>query len=92
MRRVTLITERSWRLRPRDGLDEDRAVPAKLLAIPGSHPCAAAQTMLDAEHVRDTRVDRSPALSRLWLHATGFATVPALRLDDARVQGTRAIA
>jgi glutathione S-transferase len=73
---------------------EDRAVSAKLLAIPGSHPCAAVQAMLDAKQVPYTRVDLFPALSRLWLRATGFdaATVPALRLDGARVQGTRTIA
>jgi len=69
-------------------------VPVKLLAVPGSHPCAAVQAMLDAKQVPYTRVDLFPALSRLWLRATGFrgATVPALRLDGARVQGTRAIA
>jgi glutathione S-transferase len=69
-------------------------VPVTLLAIPGSHPCAAVQAMLGAKQVQYTRVDLFPALSRLWLRATGFreGTVPALRLDGARVQGTRAIA
>ena len=69
-------------------------MPVRLLAIPGSHPCAAVQAMLDAKQVPYTRADLFPALSRLWLRATGFreGTVPALRLDGARVQGTRAIA
>jgi glutathione S-transferase len=76
------------------GVVDDRAVSVTLLAVPGSHPCAAVEAMLDAKQVPYTRVDLVPALSRLWLGATGFdaPTVPALRLDGARVQGTRAIA
>jgi glutathione S-transferase len=73
---------------------EDAPVANKLLAIPGSYPCAAVAAMLDAKGVAYSCVDLVPALSRLWLRATGFprATVPALRLDGARVQGTAAIA
>jgi glutathione S-transferase len=65
-----------------------------LLAIPGSHPCATAAAMLDAKRIAYNRVDLIPSLSRLWLRATGFdaGTVPALRLHDVRVQGSRAIA
>lgn len=50
--------------------------------------------MLEAKHVPYVRIDLVPAVSRLWLRATGFSagTVPALRIDDRRVQGTRAIA
>ena len=50
--------------------------------------------MLDAKGVVYERVDLFPALSRGWLRATGFAegTVPALRLDGVRVQGSRSIA
>jgi glutathione S-transferase len=91
---VTLITDRSAGLKRLGDVEEYRSVRAKLLAIPGSHPCAAAQAMLEAKRVPYTRVDLFPALSRLWLRATGFdaATVPALRLDGVRVQGTGAIA
>ena len=69
-------------------------VPVKLLALPGSHPCAAVAAMLDAKGVQYDRVDLVPALSRVWLRATGFTgvTVPALRVDATRIQGTRAIA
>ena len=65
-----------------------------LLAVPGSHPCATAAAMLDAKRIAYDRVDLIPALSRMWLRTTGFegGTVPALRLDGIRVQGTRAIA
>jgi glutathione S-transferase len=66
----------------------------RLLAAPGSHACASAEAMLVAKGVSYERVDLIPALSRLWLRATGFAgvTVPALRLDGVRVHGSRAIA
>jgi glutathione S-transferase len=50
--------------------------------------------MLDAKRMEYDRVDLIPAFSRLWLRSTGFdaGTVPALRLDGVRVQGSRAIA
>ena len=50
--------------------------------------------MLDAKGVAYERVDLFPALSMVWLRLTGFGagTVPALRLDGVRVQGSRAIA
>ncbi len=50
--------------------------------------------MLDAKRVPYERVDLFPALSRPWLRLTGFGagTVPALRLEGAHVQGSRAIA
>lgn len=50
--------------------------------------------MLDAKGVAYNRVDLFPALSRVWLRLLGFrgGTVPALRLDGERVQGSRAIA
>ncbi len=66
----------------------------KLLAIPGSHPCATVEAMLNAKRVEYDRVDLVPALSQLWLRLTGFdaGTVPAIRIDGARIQGSRAIA
>jgi glutathione S-transferase len=67
---------------------------AKLLAVPASHACAVAEAMLDAKRVPYRRVDLFPGLSRAWLRLTGFdgVTVPALRIDSTRVQGSRAIA
>src|SRR3954447_16376920 len=66
----------------------------RLLAIPGSHPCAAVEAMLNAKGVAYERVDLFPALSRAWLRLSGFrgATVPAVRINGGRVQGSRAIA
>ena len=66
----------------------------KLLAVPGSHACATAAAMLDAKRVTYRRVDLVPGLSRGWLRLTGFdgGTVPALRIDGAAIQGSRAIA
>jgi glutathione S-transferase len=65
-----------------------------LLAVPGSHACAAVAAMLNAKRVAYQRVDLFPALSRGWLRLAGFhgGTVPALRIDGRRVQGSRAIA
>lgn len=69
-------------------------VSVKLLAIPGSHPCATVAAILDAKRVPYERIDLVPALSRVCLRLSGFsgATVPALRINGARVQGSRAIA
>src|SRR4051794_11027986 len=74
--------------------DVPAGVVARLLAVPASHPCAAVAAMLDAKAVAYERVDLFPAWSRVWLRLVGFpaGTVPALRLDGARVQGSRAIA
>jgi glutathione S-transferase len=78
----------------RDAVRIDEMPTARLLAIPASHACAVAAAMLDAKHVPYQRVDLFPGLSRAWLRATGFAggTVPALRIDGTRIQGSRAIA
>jgi glutathione S-transferase len=69
-------------------------VQARLLAISGSHPCAAVAAMLEAKGIAYERIDLIPAFSRIWLRMTGFGagTVPALRLDGRRVQGSCAIA
>lgn len=66
----------------------------RLLAIPGSHPCATAEAMLKAKQVPYRRVDLIPVLHRATLRLTGFpgVTVPALRIGATRVQGSREIA
>lgn len=66
----------------------------RLYVIPGSHPSMAGRLMLEAKGIDYKRRDLIPVVSRLWLRAVGFddVTVPALKIDGRRVQGTRAIA
>ena len=67
---------------------------ATLFVIPGSHPSMAARLMLEAKGIAYRRIDLVPVLSKGVLRLAGFrgVTVPALRLDGERVQGTGAIA
>lgn len=50
--------------------------------------------MLEAKGVEYRRLDLFPAASQLWLRLLGYrrGTVPALRIGNVRVQGTREIA
>jgi glutathione S-transferase len=67
---------------------------ATLLGIASSHPSLAAELMLRHKGVDYRRIDLMPGLHRGVLRAMGFAgvTVPAMRLEGGRVQGTRNIA
>ena len=67
---------------------------ATLFGIPASHPSLAAQLMLEHKGIEYRRIDLIPATQRAILPAFGFArkTVPAIRLDGARIQGTKEIA
>ncbi len=67
---------------------------ATLFVIPGSHPCVAARLMLERKGIEYKRVDLMPVISKGVLKAQRFptVTVPALKLDGRRVQGTNAIA
>jgi glutathione S-transferase len=67
---------------------------ATLFAVPASHPSLAAELMLRAKGIEYRRVDLVAVVHRGVLRALGFKgiTVPALRIDGRRVQGTRAIA
>ena len=67
---------------------------ATLFAIPASHPSLAAQLMLEHKGVEYRRIDLVVAAHRAILRALGFPrkTVPAIKLDGAKVQGTREIA
>lgn len=67
---------------------------ATLFVIPGSHPCVAARLMLERKGVEYKRVDLMPVVSKGVVKAQRFptVTVPALKLDGRRVQGTRDIA
>jgi len=69
-------------------------VSATLFVIPGSHPSMAARLMLEHKGVEYRRVDLMPVISKAVVKAAGFpsATVPALRLDGKRIQGSVQIA
>jgi glutathione S-transferase len=69
-------------------------VDARLYVIPGSHPSMAARLMLERKGIPYERVDLMPVISKGALRALGFAgtTVPALRIDGRKVQGSREIA
>jgi glutathione S-transferase len=67
---------------------------ATLFAVPASHPSLAAELMLRVKGVDYRRVDLVAVVHRGVLRVLGFPgiTVPALRLEGKRVQGTREIA
>jgi glutathione S-transferase len=70
------------------------AAPARLYVIPGSHPAMTARLMLELKGIEYKRRDLIPVVSKAWLRAAGFpgVTVPALKLDGTKVQGSREIA
>jgi glutathione S-transferase len=67
---------------------------ARLFVIPASHPSITAALMLDHKGIPYKRTDLLPAVSKVVLRAAGFpgVTVPALRIDGIKVQGSRPIA
>ena len=67
---------------------------AKLYVIPGSHPSRSAMLMLDRKGIPFKRVDLMPVISKGVVRANGFpgVTVPALKLDGTKIQGSREIA
>jgi glutathione S-transferase len=66
---------------------------AKLYVIPGSHPSRTAMLMLERKGIPYKRVDLMPVISKGILKAQRFPgiTVPALKLDGKRVQGSMEI-
>jgi glutathione S-transferase len=66
---------------------------AKLFVIPGSHPSRTAMLMLERKGIPYKRVDLMPVISKGVLKAQRFGgiTVPALKLDGKRVQGSMEI-
>lgn len=66
----------------------------RLYTIPGSHPGAAVQMMLDRKGIPFKRIDLFPVVSRVVVKALRFPgpTVPALTIDGQRVQGSCEIA
>jgi glutathione S-transferase len=69
-------------------------VEARLYTIPGSHPGMATRTMLEYKGIAYKRTDLFPVMSKGILRILGFAgkTVPALKIDGRKVQGSRPIA
>ena len=67
---------------------------AKLYVIPGSHPSRSAMLMLDRKGIPFKRVDLMPVISKGVVRAQGFpgVTVPALKLNGRKIQGSREIA
>jgi glutathione S-transferase len=67
---------------------------ATLYVIPGSHPAMSARLMLEAKGIDYKRRDLIPVVSKGVLRVAGFpgVTVPALKIGDSKVQGSREIA
>ncbi|MGN6587152.1 MAG: glutathione S-transferase family protein, partial [Solirubrobacterales bacterium] len=67
---------------------------ARLYVIPASHPSIAVQLMLEHKGISYKRTDLMPVVSKGVLRAVGFpgVTVPALKVDGDKVQGSRQIA
>jgi glutathione S-transferase len=66
---------------------------AKLYVIPGSHPSRSAMLMLERKGIPYKRVDLIPVISKGVVRAQRFrgVTVPALKLEGTRVQGSTEI-
>jgi len=67
---------------------------ARLFVIPASHPSITAQLMLGHKGIEYKQADLLPVISKGVLRGLGFPrnTVPALKIDGRRVQGSREIA
>jgi glutathione S-transferase len=67
---------------------------ARLYVIPASHPSIAVRLMLERKGIPYKRTDLLPVISKGVLRAVGFpgVTVPALKIDGDKVQGSRQIA
>ena len=65
----------------------------RLYVIPGSHPATTAALMLDFKGIPFSRTDLIPVVAKAVLRAAGFprVTVPALRIEGERIQGSREI-
>lgn len=65
----------------------------RLYIIPASHPSIAVELMLGHKGISYKRTDLLPVISKGVLRAVGFPgnTVPALKIDGAKVQGSREI-
>jgi len=68
-------------------------VGVKLYWFPLSHPAQAAHKMLELKGIEFEPVEVMPGMQRIHLRLAGFrhGTVPAVKLDGRRVQGSRQI-
>jgi glutathione S-transferase len=69
-------------------------VPARLYVIPGSHPSMMVRLMLERKGIPYKRRDLMPVISKPVLKAMRFPThtIPALKIDGRRLQGSGEIA
>jgi glutathione S-transferase len=69
-------------------------VDVRLYVIPASHPATTTLLMLDYKGIPFKRVDLLPGIHKALLKAMRFPsnTVPALRIDGRKMQGSRDIA
>jgi glutathione S-transferase len=69
------------------------AMNARLYVLPGSHPAFTARLMLEHKGIEYKRTDLLPVVSKVVLRAAGFprVTVPALKIDGRKVQGSTEI-
>ncbi len=67
---------------------------ARLYVIPASHPSITAELMLKHKGIAYKRTDLLPVISKGALRLVGFSgvTVPALKIEGSKVQGSRPIA
>ena len=65
----------------------------KLYVVPGSNPSMSARLALEHKGLQYERVDLIPTIHMAFLRLVGFPapTVPALRIDGRRVQGSLAV-
>jgi glutathione S-transferase len=65
----------------------------KLYVVPGSNPSMSARLALEHKALDYQRVDLIPTIHMAFLRLAGFAahTVPALKIDGMRVQGSLAV-
>src|ERR1700742_2595244 len=66
----------------------------RLYVIPASHPATTARLMLAFKGIDYKRTDLMPVVAKGALRAAGFPrnTVPALKIEGEKVQGSREIA
>ena len=66
----------------------------RLYVIPASHPATTAKLILDHKRIPYKRTDLMPGIHKAALRALGFPgnTVPAMKIDGRKVQGSREIA
>jgi len=69
-------------------------VDARLYVIPASHPSVAVALMLEHKGIAYKRTDLLPVISKVALRGLGFPrnTVPAMKVDGRKVQGSRELA